>query len=195
MKISHIDIKLTDGSTCVMNMDELPQVIQLSLKDTIFNWLLLRSSGQEVKSHISETTQKSMPQQAIHSNTRRRERRRDSKRIAFEPNYQDGSPVIPINGIFNLEAAINHNSVWTSMDTGGLLHRSSVMVDCRQKIIQTLALNGNKPLRSRDIAESLGSNHAASSRYISDLVYMGVLSKDKREKQYYISEWFINQIK
>ena len=49
MRISHIDIKLTDSSNCVMKMDELPQVIQLSLKDAIFSWLLLKNSEQNVK--------------------------------------------------------------------------------------------------------------------------------------------------
>lgn len=194
MRISHIDIKLTDGSTCVMNMDELPQVIQLSLKDTIFNWLLLRSSAQEAKHELSEARNKVEPEQAAEDKTTRRGIR-NNERIAFSPNYQDDSPVIPLNGSFNIAAAINHESVWLSMDTGGLLYRDSIMVDCRQKILKVLAAHANRPMRSREIAETLGNNHAASSRHISDLVYMGVLSKNMRDKTYYISEWFINQIK
>lgn len=150
MRISHIDIKLTDGSTCVMNMDELPQVIQLSLKDTIFNWLLLRSSAQEAKHEPSKVE----PEQATEDKTTRR-RRRNNERIAFHPNYQDGSPVIPVNGLFNITAAINHEKVWLSMDTGGLLPRDSIMVDCRQKILTVLAAHGNKPMRSREIATLL----------------------------------------
>ena len=203
MRISHIDIKLTDGSTCVMNMDELPQVIQLSLKDTIFNWLLLRSSAQGDVNNTRDIQPKKISEvetpyeldPATYTTANRV--RYKGKKIS---NHKYEARARAASGSDNLLKAYKVPCMSLSIDTGRRLPSKSKQYAIRCDIVKLFFSVTNKPLSLRDLINKLNESNgelsvAAISNYASQMHRLGVLAKNKEKNTFHLSTWFLDQIK